>query len=90
MFGGGSASWVSAPEQKALPAPVRITHPVSLSAATSAIASWSGTASSKAIEFIRSGRSITITLVCGCGFSMRTWLTAGLVSRVPGTPWRAR
>jgi hypothetical protein len=35
MFGGGSDSWVSAPEQKPAPDPVRITHQVSLSRATS-------------------------------------------------------
>ena len=35
-------------------------------------ASCSGTISSKAIEFIRSGRSRTITLVPGSGFSIRT------------------
>jgi hypothetical protein len=71
MFGGGSDSCVSAPEQKPRPTPVRTTHHVSLSCATSASASCSGTTCSNAIEFMRSGRSITITLVCGRGFSIR-------------------
>ena len=71
MLGGGSVSCVSAPEQKPRPSPVRITHHVSLSRATSASASWSGTTSSNAIEFMRSGRSITITLMWGRGFSIR-------------------
>ena len=60
--------------------------PVSLSAATAASASCSGTTSSKAIEFMRSGRSITITLVRGRGFSMRTKLMAG----APRRPSRRR
>jgi len=72
MLGGGVASFWSAPEQKPRPTPVRITTPVSLSAATCWSASCSGTTSSKAIEFMRSGRSITITLVPARGFSMRT------------------
>ena len=72
MLGGGSLAWVSAPEQNPRPSPVRITQVVSWSSATSARASCSGTISSKAIEFMRSGRARVITAVCGRGRSMRT------------------
>ena len=73
MFGGGPPSLlVSAPEQKPRPLPVSTTQVVSLSSATKSNALRSGTISSNAIEFIRSGRLRVITVVCGRGLSIRT------------------
>ena len=45
--------------------------------AVSPVGGWAsrGTTSSNAMEFMRSGRSMTITRVCGRGLSMRTKLT---------------
>ena len=56
MFGIVPASSRSAPEQKPCPAPVRTTTLVSLSRLTSSSASRSGIITSKAMEFMRSGR----------------------------------
>ncbi len=73
MLGGDPpSSLVSAPEQNPRPRPVKITHVVSLSAATVSKASCKGTIRWNAIEFMRSGRLIVITVVCGRGLSIST------------------
>ena len=65
MLGGGMVSRVSAPEQKPLPVPVSTTQVMPLSASISSNTAASGTMSSNAIEFIRSGRFIRMTAVPG-------------------------
>src|SRR4051812_33472289 len=84
MPGTRPGSSRSAPEQNARPAPVSTTTRTSLSALICSRVSRSGTITSKAIAFIRSGRSRVTSATASTGRSTRTKVMPG---RSRGTQW---
>ena len=87
MLGGGSVCWVSAPEQKPRPVPVKITHQVSLSSATSAIASTIGIATGVREPFIRRILAIFNASLTGRPTETHSFSAASTSSRVKTSPW---
>ena len=82
MFGTIPPPTRSAPEQNPCPAPVSTTTRHSLSRLISRRASRSGTITSNAIAFMRSGRFSVTSVTCGRGFSITMNDMAGVYVRL--------